>query len=67
MNIKTHREQYPEQYNHPLVGYRVRVDTIVGIVTRVVPSRLGPLAEIDGQSDTLYYVASCIIAPETNG
>lgn len=40
-----HRDLYPEQYAHPLVGKRVRVadSTVEGVVERVVESRYGPL------------------------
>ena len=60
--MKTHRETYPEQYSHPLVGVRVRLRTgaLTGTVTRVVSSRFGQLAEIDGNSETFYRVTDCV-------
>ncbi len=58
--MKSHREMYPEQYTHPLVGKRVTVgSTVNGIVTRVVPSRFGQLAEIDGNAQTFFRVVDC--------
>ena len=52
-----HRETYPEQYEHPLVGRQVVVDmggdTILaaGKVERVVNSRFGKLAIIEGDKE----------------
>jgi hypothetical protein len=54
--VKSHRETYPEQYAHPRVGERVvvrRQDGTVavrGVIERVVSSRFGPLALLEGQS-----------------
>lgn len=47
---QTHRERYPEQYEHPLVGRRVRVPgtNVEGVVERVVDTRFGKLAVIGG-------------------
>ena len=48
MAAQTHREAFPEQYEHPLVGKRVRSKSgTVGTVLRVVGSRFGELAIID--------------------
>jgi len=46
-----HREMYPEQYEHPLIGKRVRVKPSIALmrdkgewtVKRVMPSRFGTL------------------------
>lgn len=47
--MSTHKELYPSQYNHPLVGKTVRTrQGLEGVVTRVLPSRFGQLAEITG-------------------
>jgi len=44
----SHRELYPEQYTHELVGKRVQnSEGKCGTVERVVSSRFGPLAKID--------------------
>jgi hypothetical protein len=62
-----HRFWYPEQYDHPLVGKRVRVCQYVegdpiarGVVTRVVSSRFGQLAHLDTSGDTAYAVRQCV-------
>jgi hypothetical protein len=52
--MKTHRELYPNQYTHPMVGKVVKVRTnqggkADGTVERVVPSRFGPLAILEDQ------------------
>lgn len=49
----SHREAFPEQYSHPLVGKRVRVVTHAGEqgtgeVVRVFMSPFGALAEVKG-------------------
>ena len=69
---QTHRDVYPEQYSHPLVGKRVSVKTFageqgVGEVTRVFGSGYGPLAEVAGvgNSDTAWRVSDCAIALDT--
>jgi len=48
-----HRTMYPEQYAHPLCGKTVRTSTTPpgkneGVVERVVTSRFGPLAILEG-------------------
>ena len=46
----SHREAYPEQYAHPLVGKRVSQDgKKLGVVKRVFSTRFGRLAQIEGQ------------------
>jgi hypothetical protein len=59
--MKTHRESYPEQYNHPLCGKEVRIKTngTVGTVERVVDSRFGKLAILKGNSVTAWLVDYC--------
>lgn len=59
-----HRETFPDQYTHPLVGTRVRVNDVEGEVTRVITSRFGQLAIIDGDAKTAYPVDQCeTVAP----
>jgi cyclopropane fatty-acyl-phospholipid synthase-like methyltransferase len=58
----SHREWYPEQYSHPLVGRRVSVRhqgsvVAAGTVDRVVSSRFGMLAHLGGGS--YYSTAAC--------
>lgn len=64
----THRELYPDQYEHPLCGRRVRVrdatyegEPVVGTVERVVTSarwgQLAILAEYPG--DRAWSVQNC--------
>lgn len=47
--MKTHREMYPEQYSHPIVGKTVSISNsaIVGKVSRVVGSRFGMLVILE--------------------
>ena len=66
----SHRETFPEQYNHKMCGKRVRVKMqgdlgssgnaakkpIEGIVLRVVPSRFGELALVSGAGKEYYSV-----------
>jgi len=52
---KTHRETYPEQYEHPLVGRTVVVKTpqgggTTGVVSRVMGTQWGPLVELEHQA-----------------
>lgn len=63
---RSHKECYPEQYAHPLVGKKVRVkdgvrkgSDAIGVVLRVVNSRFGPLAHLDTSGDTAYLVSHC--------
>jgi len=65
--MKTHREQYPEQYRHPMVGRRVRVLRVdgstaaAGTVERVVRSeRWGELAEFEDQGGTFWRVGDLV-------
>jgi hypothetical protein len=61
--MKTHREQYPEQYSHPLVGKKVRVRTrnsnrIEGEVKRVMNTSWGKLVDLgttDEEGNQLAY------------
>jgi|MDSZ01.1.fsa_nt_gb hypothetical protein len=47
----THKERYPSQYNHPLVGRKVMAhDGSEFIVFRVVDSRFGKLAMSESQT-----------------
>jgi hypothetical protein len=61
----THRDAYPEQYSHPMVGKRVNVmhkGNIVctGTIERVTSSRFGQMARIDtAAKDTFYLLSSC--------
>ena len=60
----SHREAYPEQYSDPLVGKTVRVVTkgqerIRGRVERVVGSRFGKLAHIEGDDKNFWSVSDC--------
>ena len=64
-NIADHRASYPEQYNHPLCGKKVRVRKrgepgasgnaatadVSGKVERVVSSRFGQLAHLEGTDE----------------
>jgi hypothetical protein len=59
-----HRDCYPDQYRHPLVGKRVKVRTRTsheteGVVERVVQTRFGPLAHLEGGGDTAWLVSDC--------
>jgi hypothetical protein len=65
---KMHREAYPGQYTHRLVGREVIVygssGTLLasGKVERVVNSRFGPLAIIEGDKDgSAYALKDCKI------
>ena len=64
--MQTHRELYPDQYAHPLVGQTVKVvskkdgSTLAqGNVERVVNSRYGQLAKIAGAGTMFYAVRDC--------
>jgi hypothetical protein len=49
--MPTHREQYPEQYTHAHVGRYAVVTARPGTrhrILRVMPTRWGLLAELDG-------------------
>ena len=62
---KSHRELYPGQYTHALVGKHVTVQIGVkkmaeGIVERVVDTRFGKLAGIIGdKSGTFWSIKDC--------
>ena len=56
---KSHRELYPGQYSHPLVGKRVRVHGKEGVVERVVNSQFGQLAILKGGGNTAWAVEDC--------
>lgn len=65
-----HKRRYPEQYTHELVGQTVTVSypsgsTVTGRVNRVVRSRFGLLAIIDGDEPGKAHAISKlhIIAP----
>lgn len=46
---KSHRELYPEQYTHPSIGKMATTkDGESGRIMRVMSTRWGPLAELDG-------------------
>ncbi len=62
----THRELYPTQYTHPLVGRCVRVinrktkDVITeGIAERVVDTRFGKLVHLEDGGNTFYAISDC--------
>jgi hypothetical protein len=61
-SMNSHRDQYPEQYSHPLVGKRVHIRThsgfeIDGTVERVVNTRFGLLCHIDsGDPNTAWSI-----------
>jgi len=69
--MQTHRELYPEQYAHRLVGKKVKVVSVKdgsilsqGKVERVVSTRWGMLAKIADVSDTFdtfYAVQDCTL------
>ena len=42
-----HKILYPEQYNHPAVGKKIKHGDRIGIVSRVVRTRFGLLAHSD--------------------
>lgn len=61
-----HRDAFPEQYSHPLVGKTVRVETHAGKqgagkVIRVFGTRFGQLAEVEGVGGkgTAWRVSDC--------
>jgi hypothetical protein len=67
-SAKSHREAYPEQYAHPLVGKRVRATYPktatgpgqVGTVERVVGSRFGQMVHLDTDEEgTFRLLSSC--------
>lgn len=62
-----HRQRYPEQYTHPLCGKPVKVNTgkviRYGFVSRVVPSRFGPLAILDDNPDEAWSIKDCEVTP----
>lgn len=63
---QTHRDIYPEQYSHSLVGKTVRVVTRAGVqgtgeVERVFGTRFGQLANVKGvgSPETAWRVQDC--------
>ena len=58
MRGKTHRELYPEQYTHPLVGKKVRSHGEVFTVERVVGSRFGKIAIVPNTNPMRGYAVS---------
>lgn len=57
-NAKSHREAYPEQYAHPMVGKRVESCGKTGTVERVVGSRFGQMAHLDCDSEGTFRLLS---------
>jgi hypothetical protein len=64
--LRSHRDCYPEQYSHPIVGKRVSLPGILvhglparGVVERVVPTRFGPLAILDSNPHAAYLLSEC--------
>lgn len=66
--MPSHRERYPEQYTHELVGRWVHVLNLRGEIVergeveRVAPTRFGNLAHLKGGGDTWYSVERCVEA-----
>jgi len=57
--MKTHKTQYPQQYQHPLCGKRVRLNTDDGVtftVERVVNTRFGKLVPVPGNPKLAYHI-----------
>lgn len=58
--MSTHKQLFPEQYNHPAVGKIAVNGTVNGKVLRVVDTRFGQLAHIEGQPpEVAYRLADC--------
>ena len=67
-----HRELYPEQYTHPLVGRRVEVRDggrvlAHGVVARVFDTRYGQLVELEGQAGRAWLPARCHVVDPKGG
>lgn len=61
MSTKTHRESYPEQYTHPLVGKLVEApDGTRFTVERIVGSRFGQLAPLPGDGFKTAYAITTL-------
>ena len=66
-SMGSHRDQYPEQYSHPLVGKKVHIKTCSGfetegVVLRVVSTRFGLLCHLDtGDQDTAYSIRDAAV------
>jgi hypothetical protein len=55
-----HRILYPEQYNHPAVGRKIRHGSRIGTILRVVRNQVGLLAHSDVfPDDTAYSLDAC--------
>ncbi len=66
--LRSHRDCYPDQYAHHLVGKSVKVKTRTGFKTegtveRVVGTRFGQLAHLDTSGDTAYLLRDCTVIP----
>ncbi len=61
---KSHRELYPEQYTHALIGRYVTVivngsSLAEGVVERVILSRYGPLAILADKQNRAFAAKDC--------
>lgn len=75
IQTNSHRQDFPEQYNHQMCGKNVRVkqrgesgasgnapmQSISGTVLRVIPSRFGELAQISGAGKDYYLVTDLVV------
>jgi hypothetical protein len=61
--IAIHREMYPEQYSHSLVGNKMRTNDgkVSGIVERVFNTRFGKLATFKGQDQKMAYPINILV------
>jgi hypothetical protein len=60
----SHRERYPEQYTHPLIGQYVVVldkgkEKARGTVERVAPTRWGDLAHLVDGGEAWWLASAC--------
>lgn len=62
---RTHREAYPEQYAHPMVGRRVKLPSgQLGAIERVVGSRFGQMVHLDTDAEGSFRLLStCEVQP----
>ena len=59
---REHREKYPEQYMHRLVGKFARApDGTIGNVARVVRSRFGELSILEGSNERAWQVNALVV------